>query len=132
MGKNNSNNSNNKGNNKSNNKVNNKSNNKVNNKSDNKGESNILLYIIITVILLFLYSNYVMNPEVIVEEEESLDNNKEDFISVDDHQEKVLYLMNRRKCFVNKYKKNMEEQNVRLDELTPKIRKLKQNLILLN
>ena len=44
----------------------------------------------------------------------------------------VLYLMNRRKCFVNKYKKNMEEQNIKLDELTPKIRKLKQNLILLN
>lgn len=120
MGKNNSNNSNNKG------------NNKVNNKSNNKGESNILFYIIVTVILLFLYSNYVMNPEEIVVEEESLNNNKEDFISVDDHQEKILYLMNRRKCFVDKYKKNIEEQNVKLDELTPKIRKLKQNMLLLN
>jgi hypothetical protein len=129
MGKNNSTKSNSNSNSNSNNKGNNNSKgNKKNSSSSTSSNSNILFYIIIAVILLFLYSNYVVNRDAIVEEE-SLQQNKDKFMNVDDHQTKILYLMNRRKCFLEKRKNSLNRQDAILDGLKPKIAKLKQNII---
>ena len=145
-------------------KTNNKANNKMNNNSNNNSNSNrnsnsnsnrnsnsnknnknstdsdnynILFYLIIAVVLLFLYSNYVMNDNVLSEEsvleEESLNKNRENFLDMEkEKHNKVLYLINRRKCFNQNQKKSFEEQDIKLEELNSQIKKLKKDLLLSN
>ena len=124
-------------NNKSNNRINSKSNNKISSKVSNSNDSNILFYIIVAVILLFLYSNYVvnkneMNDEIQSEiiEEEIRDN----FSNVAENslEEKTLYLMKSRTCFINDRKSEFNKQNDNLDALKPKIAKLKEDLLSIN